>query len=243
MLDHIYIVLVEPSHPGNIGSVARAMKTMGLSKLILVNPKKFPHPQAIDLASKAHDILDVANVVGSVSEAVADCELVLGFSARKRDLDCSFLPLEELGEATVPNRAKVALLFGREHAGLTNEELSFCQKHIMIPSVSTFQSLNLSHAVQIACYEIRKTALKQMTSENSSKSAIRKLATQSEIVGMFDHLEQTIKTIGFYKPEQSNKLMPKIKRMFNRSQLESQEVNIMRGILTAMNKVANGDKT
>lgn len=245
MLEHVRVVLVEPSHPGNIGAVARAMKTMGLSKLSLINPKQFPHEKATALASKADDILENATVFKGLGDAIADCELVLGFSARPRELDLPQLPLQDFGAKVVDFKEPVAILFGREHAGLTNNELSFCQYHLMIPSVGSFQSLNLSHAVQIACYEIRRAFIRNHTNDNVSKETkpYRKMASQHEIQGLFIHLEQTLRDIEFYQPEKSNKLLPKIKRLFNRAQLEAQEVNILRGILTAVNKQIPGNQS
>ncbi len=245
MLEHIRIILVEPSHPGNIGAVARAMKTMGLSQLSLINPKQFPHEKATALASKADDILEKAQVVSHLAEAVGDCELVMGFSARPRELELPQLPLELFGERVVSYQKPVAILFGREHAGLTNEELSYCQYHLMIPSVKAYHSLNLSHAVQIACYEIRKAAL-QLSHDKAAPGEAkpyRKMASQHEVQGLFAHMEQTLRDIEFYQPERSNKLLPKIKRLFNRARLESQEVNILRGILTAVDKQVDGGKS
>lgn len=236
--ESIHIILVEPSHPGNIGAVARAMKTMGLSKLSLVNPRKFPHQTAYDLASKADDILDNAEIFNCLEDALTETEMAVGFSARPRELDIDQLHLDDLGREvlTVAAHAKVGIVFGREHAGLTNQELSLCQSHVLIPSVPEYHSLNLSHAVQIACYELRKASLGEADILNASSKSYRKMAKAEEITGLFSHFEQTLAAIDFYNPNEPNKLMPKIKRLFNRTRLEAQDINILRGMLTAMDK-------
>ena len=156
MLDRIRIVLVEPRHPGNIGSAARAMKTMGIEQLVLVNPARFPDPQADWRAAGAADVLDSAAVVGSVAEAIAECHFVVGTSTRSRHIPWPVVLAKDIASclAEQPPEASIAILFGREDSGLTNEELQMCQCHLQIPSSPIYGSLNLAMAVQVVCYEL-----------------------------------------------------------------------------------------
>lgn len=236
MFESIRIVLVETSHPGNIGSTARAMKTMGFGSLYLVAPHQFPDRRATDMAAGADDILEQAIIVPSVSDAIADCDLVLGTSARPRDIDLPGLNPKEQAEliSNRPSDAKVAILFGREHAGLTNDELLHCHYHINIPSHSEFSSLNLAQAVQIVVYELRMRLL-------SPKAKVRtndaKYATAHEIEGFYQHLKEVLTEISFLKPSNPKRLMQRLKRLYNRAKLEQVEVNILRGTLTHIQKI------
>ena len=234
-LDSIRIVLVETTHPGNIGSTARAMKTMGLSNLYLVNPKKYPHKNAIEMAAGADDILEQAVVVDSLKEAIAPCHLVLGTSARRRDLDIPLLSPHEQACMVYENvsQQQIAIVFGREHAGLNNDELLACHYHIHIPSNPDYSSLNLSQAVQIVAYEIRHVFQKNISL--SHQNAID-YATQDEIEKLFDHMKEVLIDIDFLKPSNPKKLMQRLRRLFNRSRLEHNEVNILRGMMTQIQR-------
>ncbi|MDP3561400.1 MAG: tRNA (cytosine(32)/uridine(32)-2'-O)-methyltransferase TrmJ [Legionellaceae bacterium] len=234
-LDSIRIVLVATSHPGNIGSTARAMKTMGLKRLYLVNPNLSPYRKAHELAAGAFDILQEAVVVKSLPEALEGCQLVLATSARPRDIA---LPgLSPYGSAELianhSDDTEIAIVFGREHAGLTNEELLQAHYHIQIPSDPNFSSLNLAQAVQVIAYEIRMRLLSPpatvTTKTNRQKNL---LATADDIERFYTHLENVLIDIDFLKPSNPKKLLQRLRRLFNRTRLERVEISILRGILT-----------
>lgn len=239
MLNQIRIVLVHTSHPGNIGATARAMKTMGLTQLVLVNPQSFPDPKAIEMSSHADDILDSAKVVSSLKEALAGCTLAIGTSARSRNIAlrplmpsaCAEKLLDTLHTAA---SSEVALVFGREHAGLTNEELLHCHYHVTIPANPEYSSLNLAASVQVLCYEIRTAFLRDRSilSQNNHQDS---LANIDDVEQFYEHLEKVLIQLDFLKKE-NPALMPKIRRLFNRIHLEKNEVHILRGILTAVQK-------
>lgn len=233
-LHRIRIILVNTSHPGNIGSVARAMKTMGLCQLYLVAPKQFPHEKATALASNADDLLTQATVVSTVEEAVAGCGLILGTSARLRSLPWPLLTPREAAAKTISQvgQAEVAIVFGREDAGLTNEELQLCHAHICIPGNEAYNVLNLAQAVQIVTYECRMAAL----SDNPLPNYQEKLAKSTDVQALFIHIEQLLKSMAFHHPSTSKKLMPRIKRLFMRVELEKREVSILRGICSAIER-------
>lgn len=228
-LDNIRIVLCQTSHPGNIGSAARAMKTMGLSELALVNPKKFPHPDAEAMASGATDVLEQAKVCGSLQEALAGCGLVVGLSARKRELTHEPVTAREAATQAiqVAGTQKVALVFGTEMSGLSNAELIQCQQLVMIPANPAYSSLNLGAAVQVLAYELRQAAVQPELPVGASFP----LAGHDEVEGFFSHLEETLVRIGFLNPQSPKRLMPRLRRLFARARLEKEEVNILRGIL------------
>lgn len=234
-LDSIRIVLVETTHPGNIGSTARAMKTMGLSNLYLVSPKIFPHQHAIEMAAGADDILEQAVVVDSLSDAIAPCHLVLGTSARRRDLDISLLNPHEQACMVFENahQQQIAIVFGREHAGLTNDELLACHYHIHIPSNPEYSSLNLSQAVQIIAYEIRHVF---QQNNDINHQGLVDFATQDEVERLFDHMKTVLIDVDFLKPSNPKKLMQRLRRLFNRARLEHNEVNILRGMMTQIQR-------
>lgn len=230
-LNSIRIVLVATSHPGNIGSTARAMKTMGLQRLYLVSPRSFPDRWANELAAGADEVLQHAVVTDSLTEALKGCKIVLATSARPRGLSLPGLTPAAAAElvAQVQDDTEVAFVFGREHAGLTNDELLHSQYHVNIPSDPAFSSLNLAQSVQIIAYELRMKLLSpiadvEMRQEN--------LATAEEIELFYDHLREVLLTIGFLKPSNPRKLLQRLRRLFNRTKLESVEVNILRGILS-----------
>ena len=236
--DSIRIVLVATSHPGNIGSTARAMKTMGLQRLYLVSPKSFPDQHAHELAAGADDVLQNAVVVHSLVEALQGCQLVLATSARPRDLALPGLtPLEAAAKVNEAiDGTQIAIVFGREHAGLTNDELLHCQYHIHIPSNPHFSSLNLAQAVQIVAYELRMALLLPSAATEMSQDA---LATIDDVEQFYTHLHEVLVSIDFLKPSNPRKLMQRLRRLFNRTQLESTEINILRGILTHVNDALN----
>ena len=232
MFDAIRVVLVATTHPGNIGSAARAMKTMGLSRLYLVSPQSFPDLRANDLAAGADDVLANAVITDSLSVALEGCQLVLGTSARPRDIALSCLSPSECAELIVTRTQglEVALLFGREHAGLTNDELLRCHYHIHIPTDAAFSSLNLAQAVQIMAYEIRMRGL--LPQSQSSMRAEPPLALVDEVERLHQHLEDVLIEINFLDLSNAKRLQQRLRRLFNRAKLESMEVNILRGILT-----------
>lgn len=235
MLDTISIVLVNPSHPGNIGAAARAMKTMGLKRLCLVAPNDFPCGTATALASGADDVLEQARVVDSLEEALAECQFVVGTSARVRGVS---LPLEppRKGAAKMIEEAalgQVALVFGREDRGLTNEELRLCHYQVHIPTNPDFSSLNLGAAVQVMCYELRMSAL--LLSENGmAPPPVRhhQLATVNDMEHFYGHLYETLKAIGFLEHSSHDKIMAKFRRLYGRTRLDRVELSILRGVLS-----------
>lgn len=236
-LSSIRIILVATSHPGNIGSTARAMKTMGLNSLYLVTPKSFPDYKAQEMAAGADDILDKAVVTHTLDEALIGCQLILATSARPRDLA---LPgLTPCSSATLVSEQKentqVAIVFGREHAGLTNEELLKCHYHIHIPSNPEYASLNLAQAVQIVAYELR---MKLLAPKAVVASRTEEYATADEIEQFYAHLTSVFIEIEFLKEANPRRLMQRVRRLFNRVLLEKMEVNILRGMLTQVQKIA-----
>lgn len=232
ILDRIRIVLVNTSHPGNIGSAARAMKTMGLSQLVLVDPLQFPHGLATGLASNADDILTKATVVDTLDQALERCGLVLGTSARVRGLSWEILTPEQAVQQALTHvqQSDVAIVFGREDAGLTNRELQKCHAHICIPANEVYNVLNLAQAVQIICYEFRKATL----TAQSLPDAQEALAPYEEVQQLYVHIRKALEHLGFHDPEHSKQLMPRVKRMFARIRLEKREVSILRGALKAI---------
>ena len=226
---NIRIVLVETSHPGNIGAVARAMKNMCLDQLVLVNPRYFPSAEAIARASGADDVLQQAKVCGSLDEAIADCHLVVGASARLRSVQWPQLnPRECAGRLTgLAVSAPVAIVFGREKSGLSNSELERCQYLVHIPANSGYSSLNLAMAVQVISYEL------MMAGHRATPAPERLPVPVAEMQGLFEHLEQALGDIGFADPAKSDKLMRRLKRLFYRAQPDADELKILRGILSA----------
>ncbi|WP_144821646.1 tRNA (cytosine(32)/uridine(32)-2'-O)-methyltransferase TrmJ [Marinobacter piscensis] len=249
--DQIRIVLVETSHSGNIGAVARAMKNMGLANLWLVNPHSFPDEASYARAAGASDILDRAQVVPTLKEALEDCTMVLGTSARGRKLPWPVVPPPQAAEiaAQSSQAAPAALVFGRENHGLSNDELHLCHYHIHIPSNPDYSSLNLAMAVQVMCYELRmlflrtleggegSPYLKPMTSPGDPGWDVP-AARAGDVEGFFQHLEQALYDVGFHRRENPRQLMSRLRRLFQRARLDKLEVNILRGILTAVQKTA-----
>lgn len=252
MLNSVRVVLVNTSHPGNIGGAARAMKNMGLSQLVLVEPREFPSAEARARAAGADDVLQQVQVAGSLEEALTGCSLVLGTSARDRRLpwplvnprDAAAVVLQQL---QADRQDEVALVFGREHAGLTNDELHQCQYHIHIPACEEFSSLNLAAAVQVLTYELRMAWLQAEEQPLCMESVERTgplggaPATHDAMELFYGHLQRTLIDIEFLDPEKPRHLMTRLRRLFGRNQLSKSEVNILRGILTETQKAAQGE--
>ncbi|WP_309265251.1 tRNA (cytosine(32)/uridine(32)-2'-O)-methyltransferase TrmJ [Aeromonas salmonicida] len=235
MLDQIRIVLVNASHTGNMGSAARAMKTMGLTRLVLVDPQTLPDDSAHALAAGASDVLANARIVSTLDEAIADCGLVIGTSARSRTLSWPMLDPREAGEKAVGEGMKhpVALVFGRERTGLTNDELQKCHYHVAIPANPEYSSLNLAMAVQTICYEVRMCWLQDQAPEVESEADY---PSAHQLEGFYQHLEQTLLKTGFIADDHPGQVMSKLRRLFNRARPEAIELNILRGILTSIQK-------
>jgi len=232
LLSHIKIVLVETTHPGNIGAVARAMKNMNMTNLWLVAPKIFPSAEATSRASGADDVLAHARVCQTVQEAIADCQLVIGASARSRTISWPEISPRECAETVVinePNK-KVAIIFGRENSGLKNHELDLCHYLLRIPCNSAYSSLNIAAAVQVVCYELFVAAGTQTAVAIGDKDKSPK-ATALQMESFYTHLYQALTDIGFMHPDKSNSIMRRLRRIYNRIQLDTKELDILRGIL------------
>ncbi|MFE8069615.1 tRNA (cytosine(32)/uridine(32)-2'-O)-methyltransferase TrmJ [Marinobacteraceae bacterium S3BR75-40.1] len=240
-LDNVRIVLVETSHPGNIGATARAMKNMGLRHLTLVSPREFPAEQAVYRASGATDVLEQARVVSSLDDAIEDCVLVIGASARMRSMPWPVLGARECAGRVLEQvpAGPVALLFGRESSGLSNDELHRCHYHMHIPTNAEYSSLNLAMAVQLMSYELRMAWLDTDNDSTATDPMMRPgdagwdeaPATVKELEGFLGHLEQTLVEIDFHDPQRPRQLMTRLRRLFQRTSLDRMEVNILRGIL------------
>ena len=247
MLKNVRVVLVNTSHPGNIGGAARAMKNMGLSELVLVDPERFPDPDAVSRASGADDVLANARIVATLEEAIADCSLVLGTSARDRRIPWPVLDPRESADKVLDQLeqvadAQIALVFGREDSGLTTDELQRCQYHVHIPSMPDFSSLNLAAAVQVLVYELRMQSLQREGAPTKmhkveTTAVFNEIpATAGELEQFYQHLEQVLVEIGFHDPQKPRQLMPRLRRLYGRVHLNRMEMNILRGILTETQK-------
>jgi len=241
--ENIRVVLVGTSHPGNIGGVARALKNMCLSDLVLVAPEaEFPSGKARARASSALDVLEQTRVVDDLEAAIVDCQLVVGASARLRSIPWPLVDAREAGQHLVQQSAqgKVALVFGRENAGLTNEELERCHQLVHIPANEEYSSLNIAAAVQVLTYEIHM-AMRAQNNETLHVSNDYPMSTSGEMEGLYTHFEQALETIGFFNPENPRQLMRRLRRLFNRAQLDTMEMNILRGILAAAESAKNNN--
>ncbi len=239
MLQNIRIVLVETSHTGNMGSVARAMKTMGLSSLYLVNPLIKPDSQAISLAAGASDLIGNASIVDSLDEAISGCSLVVGTSARSRSLPWPMLDARECGVKSVEEgqQAPVALVFGRERVGLTNEELQKCHYHVAIPANPEYSSLNLAMAVQLIAYEVRMAWLQAEAANTPAPVyAESPYPLVDDLERFYVHLENMMLDSGFVRKDQPGQVMSKLRRLFTRARPERDELNILRGMLASFEK-------
>ena len=239
MLTNIRIILINTFHPGNIGSAARAMKTMGLTDLCLVTPQQFPHADANSMAAGALDLLKSARVVASLDEAIEDCSLVIGTSARVRSSTFN-RPMLEAGSAACKltseaRQGKVALVFGQETMGLTNAELEKCHFHTFIDANPDYPVLNVASAIQIFCHEIRKA------SQNSAEYPVDlpEYPLTRELELFYSHLEETLTDIDFIIQQHPGLVMTRLRRLFNRARPESKELNMLRGILSSAQKNAS----
>lgn len=244
-LANVKIVLVNTSDCRNIGSAARAMKTMGLSQLVLVDPIEMPNGQAQALAAGATDVLANAQVVNTLEEAISDCGLVVGTSARSRTLPWPMLEPRNCGEKLIEEVTDypVALVFGRESSGLTNEELQLCHFHVQIPANPEYSSLNLAMAVQTLSYEVRMAYLAAENAQYADKEKTEQEAEDEypvveETERMFQHFEDALKATGFIVPSHPGLVMTKLRRFINRARPDSKEVKMWRGILSSVEKTA-----
>lgn len=236
ILANIRIILIHTSHPGNIGSAARAMKTMGLSELYLVKPKTFPDEQATAMSSNASDILDSAIVVDTLQEALVDCQLVVGSSARhERSLSWDILEPRDCSEQLVKQAktGKVAIVFGRESSGLTNDELALCHYLVHIPTNPDYSSLNVASAVQILSYECRMASRSKL---EINEGDVEEVATVDAMEGFYEHLESAMIDTEFLDPENPRHLMTRLRRLYGRVKVTPSELNILRGMLSAFQK-------
>ena len=236
LLNSVKVVLVGTTHPGNIGATARAMKNMGILDLALVEPKEFPSDVATFRSKAAKDILEKASVHASLEEAISECELVVGTSARGRTVPWPVLNPREAAEEMHKSslNGKVAIVFGREDRGLTNEELGLCNFHVHIPSDPEYSSLNLSQAVQILAYEIRLSYLQDL---NVSKEYWDvELANNEQTERLINHMDELMQEVDFYDVENPRKLLVRVRRFFKRSKIDVMEANIFRGLFATIQK-------
>ena len=233
-LTAIRIVLVGTTDSGNIGAAARAMKTMGLSDLALVGPREFPSDKATARASGATDVLERALVVDRVEDAIADCNLVLGASARLRAITVPADTPREAADriASLPGSTHISVLFGREKTGLTNAELDLCQRLIHVPANPEYSSLNLAMAVQVMAYELRQCLLEPAVEVADDVPP----ATQAAMDGLFEHLERALIHVRYLDPDNPRQLMRRMRRLFHRAEPDADEVNLLRGILTKIER-------
>ncbi|MBF0265460.1 MAG: RNA methyltransferase [Gammaproteobacteria bacterium] len=246
LANKIRIVLVNTSHPGNIGAAARVMKNMSLNNLYLVEPKLFPHADATAMAAGADELLFRANVVSSLAEALQGCSLVFGTTARTRKIkhqivephQAALLSAQKLAtDKEASAGSDIAFVFGRERTGLTNDEVDLCEKLINIPCNKEFSSLNVASAVQIMAYELFMAIREKEGTKHEESFMLKDNASHDELELFFEHLQKTLIDIDFFDPKKSPQIMPKLRHLFHRAELEKSEVNILRGILTAALKL------
>jgi tRNA/rRNA methyltransferase len=235
LLSRIRIVLVAPSHPGNIGASARAMRTMGLRSLVLVSPRRFPDPEAVALASGAGDLLEHARVVATLDDALAGVSLSIGLSARPREFAGRVLAVRDAAREAIANavHGDIAFVFGTEMSGLSNAELERCAIVATIPANADYPSLNLAAAVQVVAYELRVAA----TGGRVWRAPRFAPATTDEIEALYAHGERTLVAMRILNPEMPKKLLPRLRRLFARAGLEKEEVNILRGIVARIDQL------
>ena len=233
----IRTVLVGTSHPGNIGAAARALKTMGLEEFALVAPRAFPHPDATAMAAGAADLLDTATVHATLDDALAGCEFVIGASARRRSIEWPTVSPREAAERIATEFAgrKVALVFGRERTGLDNEELERCHLLATIDANPEYGSLNLAAAVQVFAYELRVAHGEAVAAHSAAPTvASERWATADEMEHLYAHFERVMLLTGFLDPDSPRHLMRRLRRLFNRTRLDENELNILRGLLSSV---------
>lgn len=254
-LSHVRIVMVNTTLPANIGSALRAMKTMGLSKLVLVAPKTYPHPDIDALAAGATDLIEQIEIVETLADAIKDCHLVFGTSARSRTIPWPLLDARPAAEksisAVVNNQQDVAVVFGREDRGLTNEELAMANYHVTIPVNTDYGVLNVAQAIQVICYEMRMATLAAV--ENSEDEAAtmpvtdtesmqwdEPLVTHEQMEQFYPHIEKMLAEIEFLDPKNPRLLPLRLRRLFGRIQLDRMEYHLLRGIFSRVQALNNG---
>jgi tRNA (cytidine32/uridine32-2'-O)-methyltransferase len=244
-LDNIRIVMVNTTHPGNIGAAARAMKNMGLSQLYIVAPKNYPHEDAYFRAANAVDVLARAVVVDTFEEAIAGCSLVVGSSARERRIPWPLLDSRRACEQAYKeaHTGTVALVFGREDRGLTNEELQQCQLHVNIPANDAYSSLNVAMAIQVLAYEVRMAHLAGTLPDSTMEGWDIPYAGADDVERLFAHMEEALLEMGFLKVEAPKQAMARLRRLFQRTRLDQMEVNILRGIFTIAQQWVRGNRS
>lgn len=243
-LSKIKMVLDRTTHPGNIGAAARAMKTMGLTNFCLVSPLNFPHPDATVRAAGADDLLEKAQVYSNVFEAIEDCQVIIGTSARLRNLSLPQLDPKTCAQLlfSAPyQETKAAIVFGTERTGLENDDLLRCHYHLYVPTVPDFYSLNLGSAVQIVAYELRMAFLDSQINKDSlishpPQDPGNELAQAGDVERFYEHFQQVLEQLDFLRPPGSRQVIQRLRRLFNRAQLETRELNILRGVLNAIGK-------
>lgn len=239
LLERIRIVLVEPSHPGNIGGAARALKTMGLHQLVLVNPLRYPDPQAQWRAAGAQDVLDNTQVVATLDEAIGDCHWVVGTSTRSRRIPWPVASAQEVVEMCLnqPQTAEIAILFGRETNGLANDELQRCHCHLQIPANPEYPVLNLAMAVQVVCYELCKQ-VSQLNDTYEPQPWDRRPATMAQVEGLLTHFSDALISSEFIDQNNPGQTLTRLRRLFARVQLDETEVQMLRGMLRSFSHSA-----
>lgn len=246
LLQKVRIVLVNTSHPGNIGGAARAMKNMGLSQLYLVEPKEYPADKAVWRAAGALNVLDAAVVVETLEDAVADCGLVVGTSARERRIPWPLVTPRECGERAIAEAQHhdVAIVFGREDRGLTNEELHKCNYHVHIPANPEYSALNLATAVQVLAYEVRMAWLTMKEGRAPHFDDWDQPPAEHKALELYyEHLQETLERLSFLEPGNPRQTMTRLRRLYNRIRLDQMELSILRGMLTAtQNYIFHTDK-
>ena len=254
-LSHVRIVMVNTTLPANIGSALRAMKTMGLSKLVLVAPKTYPHPDINALAAGAADLIDQIEIVARLEDAIQDCQLVFGTSARSRTIPWPLLDARPAAEkslhAVLKQQQEIAIVFGREDRGLTNEELAMANYHVTIPVNDDYGVLNVAQAIQVICYEMRMAALQlieqpqdtqatMQVTESQSMQWDEPLVTHYQMQQFYPHLEKMLAEIEFMDPKNPRLLPLRLRRLFGRIQLDTMEYHLLRGIFTRVQAMNNG---
>ena len=237
LLKNIRIVMVNTSHPGNIGAAARAMKNMGLEKLYLVEPKDYPSLEAIHRSVGAVDILDDAIVVKDLDEAISDCVWVAGTSARFRTIEWPILEPKECIDKALENieQGEIAIVFGNETSGLTNEQMERCNALLHIPTNPEFSSLNIAAAIQVVCYEFRQALVKvRVTTPKGSKHRYDTMANAAQLEGMYGHIRDALDQLGFFGTKNPDVMMRRLKGLFSRAETTQREVSIIRGICAAI---------
>ncbi|MCK7608810.1 RNA methyltransferase [Acinetobacter portensis] len=254
-LSHVRIVMVNTTLPANIGSALRAMKTMGLSKLVLVSPKTYPHPDINALAAGATDLIDQIEIVETLEDAIKDCHIVFGTSARSRTIPWPLLDARPAAEkslkAVIDDKQQVAVIFGREDRGLTNEELALANFHVTIPVNTDYGVLNVAQAIQIICYEMRMAAMDKMGKEVNPEATMHvtetedmqwdePLVTHEQMEQFYPHIEKMLAEIEFLDPKNPRLLPLRLRRLFGRIQLDRMEYHLLRGIFSRVQALNNG---